>query len=87
MSKKSIATEAFFIGHCDFEECDMGSFQYTCPSCNKATNDYDIWWAADEIWKGKNVDFECEECKAKLVVKWNGSNYEYLVHLKETDKK
>jgi hypothetical protein len=69
-------TEAYFIPHCD-PPCGLGAFEYECPVCGKIIHDYDVWWKEDEIWGGKPEKFECEECKAQLIVKW--SPYQYYV--------
>lgn len=72
-------TEAYFIGHCDDENCDLGSFDYTCPCCGKFNVDYDVWWKADEIYGGTIHKFECDKCKANLVVKWDSEEFELNV--------
>ena len=72
-------TEAYFIDHCDYELCDLGSFDYECPECGKHISDYDIWWKNDDIYLGEIVKFQCENCNEKLVVYWNKENYDYLV--------
>ncbi|MFA5152765.1 MAG: hypothetical protein WC554_09415 [Clostridia bacterium] len=72
-------TEAYFIQHCDFPGCDLGTFEYTCPECGKYVIDYEIWWEENEIWKGKKVHFKCHECRKELFVEWNKKEFKYQV--------
>ncbi len=73
-------TEAYFIQHCDNENCDLGEFQYTCTHCNETIIDYDVWCKQDDIWSGKPETFNCEKCGNSLTVEWNKDEYEYYVH-------
>jgi len=73
-------TEAYFIPHCeDNPECDLGSFWYKCPNCGKSTDDYEIWWEEDDIWKGRPFNFQCPYCETALIVKWDMEEHEYYV--------
>ena len=71
--------EAYFIGHCDFEGCDLGTFEYKCPKCLKCVCDYEIWWKQDEIYEGKKISFKCPECGEELMVEWDKENHEFKV--------
>jgi len=68
-----------FIPHCDFDGCDLGTFTYTCPKCGKIIDDYEIWWKDDEIYRGQPCVFECEHCKASLMVSYDFENFGYFV--------
>lgn len=72
-------TEAWFIEHCDEPNCCLGSFDYECPCCGHKETDYDIWWEKDNIYGGKNHEFECGGCKKKLVVSWDKEEWEIIV--------
>ena len=73
-------TQAYFIPHCDNNtDCDLGAFWYTCPHCGKRMDDYEIWWKEDDIWKGKEYAFQCEECKTELIVGYDPEKFEYYV--------
>jgi hypothetical protein len=74
-------TKAYFIQHCDHPNCDLGSFAYTCPYCDKVIDDYKIWWKEDEIYKGNSHNFNCKNCEKELVVKWNKKKYTFEVSL------
>lgn len=63
-------TQAYFIGHCDEPECDLGAFHSTCPSCGLTDVDYDIWWEQDSIITGTPHIFECA-CKKEFKVEWD----------------
>lgn len=69
-----IKGEAYFINHCDDENCDLGSFDYVCPSCGKYCVDYDIWWKSDEVYSGKVINFNCLKCKIKLSLNYDIKN-------------
>ena len=72
-------TEAYFYPHCDYEYCDLGTFTYTCPKCDRRLDDYEIWWKDDEIYMGQPYIFECEYCKASLIVEHNPEEHGYFV--------
>ena len=73
-----LATCAYFIEHCDDENCSLGTFEYDCPLCNKHGVDYEVFYEDMEIYRGNVVDFDCEHCKNKLAVEYiSGMN---LVH-------
>jgi len=74
--------EARFIGHCDEIECSLGTFEYKCPACFEYNVDYVLWFEEDEIWKGKEVCFNCPDCGEELVVEWEQENYQYIVRKK-----
>lgn len=80
-------TEAYFIEHCDNENCCLGSFNYTCPCCDESIIDYEIWWLDFEIWSGKNHNFNCENCNEKLIVFYDKEEMEYFVRLNQDDIK
>lgn len=71
-------TRAHFIQHCDF--CDLGTFEYTCPSCGTFNIDYDIWWKEDGIYDNP-FSFKCEKCETELLVTWAKDEYVYWVSL------
>ena len=73
------AGQAYFIQHCDLPECDLGTFEYVCPKCEKYIIDYEIWWKEDNIWKGEEVNFQCPECGELLTVEWGKNNNQYNV--------
>lgn len=77
--------KAYFIQHCDHEDCDLGSFETTCPNCNKNIIDYDIWWKQDEIWSGSIIELNCSECKTLLSLSYNKLDYEYELKIKENE--
>lgn len=62
--------EAYFIKHCDFYGCDLGTFEYKCPACLKYIVNYEIWWNEDEMYYGKKISFKCPECGEELIVEW-----------------
>ena len=72
-------TEGNFIPHCDYNDCDLGTFQYTCPNCNKENNDYDVWWKQDDILTKIVDDFNCEKCNVSLSVEWDKEEVQYYV--------
>ena len=72
-------TKAYFIPHCDNETCDLGTFQYICPHCNKNVIDYEVWWQQDNILTGTSEFFKCEECYEPLTVEWDDEEGEYFV--------
>lgn len=72
-------TEAYFIGHCDHEHCDLGVFQYECPCCAKTVDDYDIWWLQDNIYYEEPHKFQCDECGEILIVEWDEDELLYYV--------
>ena len=72
-------TQAYFIEHCNFENCDLGTFTYTCPHCKKSMDDYEIWWKEDEIWKGQPFNFICPYCETALMVSHDREEYGYFV--------
>lgn len=74
-------TEAYFLQHCENEDCDLGSFQYTCPHCNGVSDDYEVWWQEDEIYAGAAHIFKCENCETMLMVEWDKLEYGYYVTL------
>lgn len=78
-------TEAYFIGHCDEPGCDLGSFDYTCPSCNKDSSDYDVWWKEDEIYKGTPELFKCQKCLVELKVTYDQEENEMIVTIVELE--
>jgi predicted RNA-binding Zn-ribbon protein involved in translation (DUF1610 family) len=41
-----------------------------------------LWFEEDEIWKGKEVCFNCPDCGEELVVEWEQENYQYIVRKK-----
>lgn len=71
--------EAYFIGHCDNPGCDLGTFEYKCPTCLKYICDYEIWWQQDEIYYGRKISFKCSECEEVLIVEWDKENHEFKV--------
>lgn len=73
-------TEAYFIEHCNDSNCDLGAFEYTCPICNKVSDDYEVWWEWDNMYGGKVVQFKCNKCGKPLEVKYNKKNYCYEVN-------
>lgn len=70
-------TEAYFIGHCD--DCDLGTFEYTCPCCGNYNVDYEVWWEDDKIYGGTPHKFKCGDCNENLVVAWDPEEIEYIV--------
>jgi predicted RNA-binding Zn-ribbon protein involved in translation (DUF1610 family) len=75
--------EAYFIGHCDLPDCDLGTFEYVCPECGKYVIDYENWWEEDKIYRGITVSFKCPECGEELIVEWNKHNHEFRVKHKK----
>ena len=71
--------EAYFIEHCDFEGCDLGTFEYQCPKCLRYMRDYEIWWKQEEIYEGNKFSFKCPECGEELIVEWDKENYQFKV--------
>lgn len=76
-------TESYFIPHCDESVCDMGSFHYTCPNCNKFGYDCEIWDEKDGVYIGEIKLFNCEHCKTSLTVEFDKTDYCYYVYLTE----
>lgn len=72
-------TEAYFIPHCDDENCCLGTFEYECPCCQKSISDTSIWWHQDNIYNGKNKTFNCGNCKESLIVEWDKKEFEFYV--------
>jgi YgiT-type zinc finger domain-containing protein len=77
--------ELEFIRHCDDDLCDLGSAEYTCPSCGKYIVDYgDLWW---EYFDGSTlmtkgvVGTSCPECGEVLVVTQNKKDYTYEIEI------
>jgi hypothetical protein len=68
--------DVWFIPHCDGEGCNLGKVEYTCPVCLKTGHDYgDLWWDHEDIYFGRQIPFECEHCKAALVLKTDDENF------------
>ena len=80
-AKKSLKmrTQAYFYEHCDSKYCDLGTFTYTCPKCDRRLDDYEIWWKDDEIYGGQPSIFECEHCKSSLIVEYDKEEHGYYV--------
>lgn len=72
-------SEGYFVGHCDDEYCDLGSFEYTCPCCEKYNTNYEIWWEEDNIYSGINYIFNCDNCNEELNVYWDKNEIEYII--------
>jgi len=72
-------TQGYFIPHCDFENCDLGAFTYTCPRCRRSMDDYEIWWKEDEIWIGQPFNFTCPSCQTDLIVLRDIEEHGYFV--------
>lgn len=72
--------EAYFIQHCDNENCDLGSFQYTCPHCEEVGVCYDTWWEQDDIMDGKPSEtIYCSKCEGRIQAFWDKENYIFYV--------
>lgn len=71
--------EALFIPHCDNPRCELGTFEFTCPSCKKYIVDYKVWWEQDEIYQGQPHNFNCVKCSRGLIVEYDKNEYEYYV--------
>lgn len=76
MSKR---TEAYFVEHCDEPGCDLGAFHYECPCCGNKDRDFDVWWERDEVYGGKDFEFDCSKCEKKLVVSWDKEKWGIFV--------
>lgn len=70
---------AYFIPHCDNDNCDLGSLGYRCTHCNLEGNEYEVWWLQNDIFQGLTQIFECEHCKKKLKIYFDETENEYLV--------
>ncbi len=56
--------EIQYINHCDDCNCDLGSAEFNCPSCEKLNINYDeLWWNRDFI---TIIKIKCEFCKIEL---------------------
>jgi len=80
-----MSTEGYFIDHCEDENgvpCGLGSFNYECPECGKWGNDYDVWYKDLELYRGAEVEFKCEHCKAELVVVFDEEEIGYYISKK-----
>ena len=78
-------TVAFWVPHCDHENCCLGGFEYTCPVCGKGCADYEVWWLFDDLLVHQSIkehDFRCEKCKAPLTVYYEQAEYETRVKAK-----
>ncbi len=78
-------TEAYFIPHCDNENCDLGEFYYTCPSCNRSSIDNGMWWKQYDIREGNQEIFKCDKCDELLMVEL-AKNDEYRVQLNKFER-
>ncbi len=69
------------IGHCDNEECDLGTLNYKCPHCNKLVTDYDGWWNYRDLYiNGKDfIETNCPDCKTRLIIKYDNVTCEYRI--------
>jgi hypothetical protein len=82
MEERDFCTEGQYVQHCENPTCDLGYFEYTCPSCKWGGTNFDeAWWERDEIYNGKQVKFDCEHCNKELIVFCDKENMEYLVRL------
>lgn len=57
-----------FCNHCDYEDCDMGTAEYSCQNCNSNIINYDLWyvWLTSPIGSEINVE-DCEKCGQKMI--------------------
>ena len=72
-------TQAYFIEHCNFENCDLGTFTYTCPHCKESIDILKNIKKHYEI-PFKNIDFDqCQGGKDGVVAifKKNKNKYDY----------
>jgi hypothetical protein len=61
-----------YVPHCYEECCSLGSFHYECPACGNEVVDYDMWSTEnDVILAGATPEFACEDCKARLRVRYD----------------
>ena len=75
-------TEGYFINHCEDENgapCGLGSFNYECPECGKWSDDYDIWYKDDDLYKGEKIEFKCEKCKVDLITFFDTEDTSYYI--------
>lgn len=74
-------TEGSFIPHCDDLSCDLCSFWYECPRCNKNNIDYDFWWNMDYFYSLDDFvgEITCEHCREKLFVMYNKEDGLFIV--------
>ncbi len=75
----SKTTVAYFIPHCDHEDCCMGVFSYECPNCEKDGSSTKIWWEQESIQEGQQHEFKCKKCKTDLIVEYNNEEFEFIV--------
>lgn len=76
-----MSKEAYFIQHCDDENCSLGTLEFDCPICSKHNVNYDNFYDDDKLYRGDKVELICEHCKKELIIEY--VDYENIVKPKQ----
>lgn len=73
--------ELTFISHCD-DNCGLGSVQFTCPTCELTSTDYDeLWW---NFMEGKvEAKTTCEHCHTTMTIIEERKGLDFKHYLKD----